>query len=54
MLEQGRIVQRGRHEELIEHEGLYRDMWLTQEAEAEELRDAQAASAGPTQGGAHA
>ena len=52
VLEQGRIVQRGRHEELIEQEGLYRDMWLTQEAEAEELRDAQAAPAGPTQGGA--
>ena len=52
VLEQGRIVQRGRHEELIEREGLYRDMWLTQESEAEELRDAQAAPASPTQGGA--
>ena len=52
VLEQGRIVQRGRHEELIEHEGLYRDMWLTQEAEAEELRGAESAPAAPTQGGA--
>jgi ABC-type multidrug transport system fused ATPase/permease subunit len=39
VLEQGRIVQRGRHEALVEQEGLYRDMWLTQEAEAEQLRD---------------
>ena len=51
VLEQGRIVQRGAHDELIEQEGLYRDMWLTQEAEAEELRDAQAAPAAPAQGG---
>ena len=47
VLEQGRIVQRGRHEALVEQEGLYRDMWLTQEAEAEQLRDESARVGAP-------
>ena len=34
VLEQGHISQRGNHETLITGTGLYRDMWLTQEAEA--------------------
>jgi ABC-type multidrug transport system fused ATPase/permease subunit len=38
VLEQGHISQRGNHETLINGTGLYRDMWLTQEAEAERLR----------------
>ncbi len=47
VLEQGRIVQRGRHEALVEQEGLYRDMWLTQEAEAEQLREESARVGAP-------
>ena len=38
VLEQGYVSQRGKHETLITGSGLYRDMWLTQEAEAERLR----------------
>ena len=38
VLEQGYVSQRGKHETLINGSGLYRDMWLTQEAEAERLR----------------
>jgi ATP-binding cassette subfamily B protein len=38
VLEQGYVLQRGKHETLINGSGLYRDMWLTQEAEAERLR----------------
>lgn len=45
VLDHGAIVQRGRHEDLIETDGLYREMWETQEAEAERLRR-EAASAG--------
>ena len=50
VLEHGRIVQRGEHVDLVEQQGLYRDMWLTQEAEAEDLREARVTRAG--QGGA--
>ncbi len=38
VLGDGRIVQRGRHDELVESDGLYRDMWTAQELEAERLR----------------
>ena len=38
VLEQGYVSERGKHEALINGSGLYRDMWLTQEAEAERLR----------------
>ena len=38
VLEHGYVSQRGKHETLINDPGLYRDMWLTQEAEAERLR----------------
>lgn len=49
VLDHGAIVQRGRHEDLIEADGLYREMWEAQEAEAERLRrEAAAAGAGPT------
>ncbi len=49
VLDHGAIVQRGRHEDLIETDGLYREMWETQEAEAERLRrEAAGAGAGPT------
>ncbi|MGL5809385.1 MAG: ABC transporter ATP-binding protein [Nocardioides sp.] len=27
VLDRGRIIQRGRHEDLVEHPGLYRDLW---------------------------
>ena len=43
VLDDGRIVQRGTHAELSAQEGLYRDMWLAQEAEAEYLRAEDAA-----------
>ena len=33
VLESGRIVERGRHRELLEHEGLYAQMWALQEQE---------------------
>ena len=45
VLDHGAIAQRGRHEDLIETDGLYREMWEAQEAEAERLRR-EAASAG--------
>ena len=38
VLEHGYVSQRGKHETLINDSGLYRDMWLNQEAEAERLR----------------
>ena len=38
VLEHGYVSQRGKHETLINDPGLYRDMWLNQEAEAERLR----------------
>ena len=51
VLDLGRIVQRGAHDELVEQAGLYREMWLTQEAEAEELREARAAASAAMPGG---
>ncbi|RBI98230.1 thiol reductant ABC exporter subunit CydC, partial [Micromonospora provocatoris] len=32
VLEGGRVVQRGRHDELVAHPGWYREQWLRQEA----------------------
>jgi ABC-type transport system involved in Fe-S cluster assembly fused permease/ATPase subunit len=34
VLKEGQIVERGRHEELLRHNGIYRHMWDTQEGEA--------------------
>ena len=49
VLDHGAIVQRGRHEDLVETDGLYREMWEAQEAEAERLRrEAASAGAAPT------
>ena len=49
VLDHGSIVQRGRHEDLIETDGLYREMWEAQEAEAERLRrEAASVGAKPT------
>ena len=49
VLDHGSIVQRGRHEDLIETDGLYREMWEAQEAEAERLRrEAASVGAEPT------
>ena len=36
VLDEGRIVQRGTHEELVSQEGLYRDMYVYQLQEQEE------------------
>jgi ABC-type transport system involved in Fe-S cluster assembly fused permease/ATPase subunit len=44
VLEEGRIVARGRHDQLVHEPGYYRDVWRRQqeehalEGEAEELR----------------
>ncbi len=50
VLDHGAIVQRGSHEDLVEAEGLYLDMWLAQEVEAELLRQeaAKAETGAPT------
>jgi len=37
VLEKGRITQRGRHEELITQDGLYRRLWEIQNATEDEL-----------------
>ncbi|KAG0227316.1 P-loop containing nucleoside triphosphate hydrolase protein [Mortierella sp. GBAus27b] len=34
VLKEGQIAERGRHEELLRHNGIYRHMWDTQEGEA--------------------
>ena len=52
VLDHGAIVQRGRHEDLIETDGLYHEMWQAQEAEAERLRrEAASVGAAPTPAG---
>lgn len=42
VLDQGRVAERGKHEELLEHSGLYADLWYRQAAErlAEEVAEA--------------
>ncbi|KHK90517.1 ABCB family ABC transporter ATP-binding protein/permease [Novosphingobium malaysiense] len=40
VLSDGRLVESGRHGELLRHDGLYADMWARQAAEAEELGEA--------------
>ena len=44
VLDEGRIVQRGRHEELVTREGLYRDMYVYQLQEQEEHMERQRAA----------
>jgi len=36
VMEEGRIVERGHHQELLTSGGLYRDMWLLQQQEREQ------------------
>ena len=49
VLDHGAIAQRGGHEDLIATQGLYREMWEAQEAEAERLRrEAASVGAEPT------
>ena len=53
VLERGRIVQRGTHEELIEEEGLYREIYDLELRDQEEAYERTRAdtSAGPSRGG---
>jgi len=43
----GRIVQRGRHEDLVEREGLYQDLWNAQIRERSQHRPDRSPTAGP-------
>ena len=39
VLEEGRIIEEGRHEELLEKRGLYYNMYLRQQQEDREMKD---------------
>ncbi|MPZ08828.1 MAG: ATP-binding cassette domain-containing protein [Kiloniellaceae bacterium] len=46
VLEQGRIVERGRHQALLGRGGVYAQMWARQQAAVDEIHDAIAAAGG--------
>ena len=50
VLEEGRIVQRGRHDELIAQPGLYRDIYRLQLRDQETTADEPAEAAEPARG----
>ena len=55
MLDGGRVVERGRHAQLIDRGGVYADMWRRQqEAAAEEAARREADAAAQEQAGAPA
>ena len=41
VMDQGRIVEQGAHQELLEHEGIYADLWALQQKEREVSADAE-------------
>jgi ATP-binding cassette subfamily B protein len=43
VLNEGRVAERGTHAQLLRKPGLYADMWIRQQAEAEEEKEAEAA-----------
>jgi len=51
VMDQGRIVERGTHRELLERGGLYAQMWLLQQQEEAEREKAAAATSPVTTGG---
>jgi ATP-binding cassette subfamily B protein len=51
VMDQGRIVERGTHRELLEHGGLYAQMWLLQQQEEAEREKASAATSPVTTSG---
>jgi ATP-binding cassette subfamily B protein len=46
VLEQGRVVERGRHEALLARGGIYAQMWARQQAAVDEVHEAIAAAGG--------
>jgi ATP-binding cassette subfamily B protein len=39
-MDKGRIVERGRHDGLLATNGLYAEMWMRQQTEADDLSEA--------------